>query len=409
MSPEFIKLFAPVLIFAAWVVFALRIKTPMLIGAGLFFASYAGFSANFSFVYREIHQLIQIFLIICFLGTALLTARFNKINYIPVVFLLFIIVSLAFAPFDNDARLQLINYIVCILVVNYLFSTIGNPQNLIKLMNFYATLSLLLSFIGFAEFVHNTSGRVETTFSNPNYYGFFLGVGYCVVYANWRGLRKYIALVMILFAIIMSGSRGAVILPVLQVLWSIYLLRSFHKVVYICIPVVIIILIVVLSGMTRFTASQGTEGSDAERIIFAQIALRMANNHPFSGVGWGRFINEFGNYSTFAEQVITSTGVTDVSNQDRRVSHNDFLRILAELGWIASFMFAAITIYGAKIVIKFRGSGHGYLLPIWLGLLLFSLGHNNMNSALFWFIFLLPYFIYSSNYQPFAISRKSLI
>lgn len=409
MIIEFIKLFAPALILGAWVIFALRVKSPSLIGVGLFFASYVGFSQNFSFVYRELHQGIQILLTAVFILYSIRTGRILRVNVIFGVFLFFIGISLIFAPMDEDAKSQLLNYLVAVCVANYLFVSLRTIKDLDKVMRFVAGLSVLLALFGFVEFLFNAAGRAEATFSNPNYYGLFLGVGFCVVFASWRGWRRNFALVLIVLAIFMSESRSAIVFPVLQFLWIIYREGRFLKFLPIAMTLLLAATFIFYSGSSRYADTDQKEASDAERIIFAGIALRIANDHPLTGVGWGRFISEFGNYSSSAEQVfIASGGVIDASKQDRRVTHNDFLRILAELGLIVFTMAIAFVIYGAKVIVKKRGFGLDYMPPIWFGLLLFSMGHNNMNGAFFWFFLLLPFYINSRDFRG-GVAEQSAV
>jgi len=400
MNPEIIKLFVPVLIIAAWLAFAFRVRTPLVAGAGLFFASYAAFSANFTFVYRELHQLIQISLICLFIVPAMRSGLIFKVNLFFLIMLSFVGLSLVYAPFDEDAKSQFINLLVAIGVVNYLLSALRTNEDIHCVLHFIALLSVLLACIGVLEFAFNQSGRVEATFSNPNYYGLFLGVGSCVVLATWGGLLRNMGFVLVLAAIIMSGSRSAIAFPLLQVLWTLYRAKNTRKYFPLVIGSLLFTVLFLNYGLTRFKDTSQTQTSDTERVIFARIALRMANSHPLTGVGWGRFINEFGSYSTLSERILTSSGVVDVSDQERRVTHNDYLRILAELGWIAFVFSIAASVYGMKLLINKNGFGLEYLLPVWLGMLFFSIGHNNMNSAFFWAFFLLPFFLNSRRALP---------
>jgi len=393
MEDQFIKLLTPVLIFGAWIFFTMETKSVLLMGTGLFFASYASISSNYTFVYREIYQLLQILLTVVFIIRALHKRIISRINLIFVVLLGFIGVSLIFAPLDNNVKSQLMNYLVAASVANYIFISIRSTKDLENVLFFVARLAVILASLGLLEFLYNPESRVEVTFSNPNYYGFFLGIGFCVVFIKWNGWPRNIALVIIVFAIIMSGSRSAVAFPVLQSIWVLYRKLNFRKVITMVTSLMLIITFIIYSGLTRFNYTNLSDSSNMERIIYAKIALRMANNHQLTGVGWGRYISEFSNYSSLAEQVITTSGVVDVSEQESRVTHNDYLRILAELGWIAFFMAIIISVYGIRLIIINYGFGLEYLPPIWIGLLLFSFTHNNMNNALFWFLFLLPFFL----------------
>lgn len=397
MNAEIVKLVGPLLILGYWGLFAMRVKKTSVILVGLFFASYAGFSSNFNFAYRELHQIIQLFLILITVFSFIESLALEKINKTTLSFLFFIGISLFYNQIDIDSNAQLINYISSICVVNFLFSALFKSNDLDLFVRYFAKLSVLLALLGFLEFALTSNTRIEATFSNPNYYGLFLGVGSCFVYVSWHGLKRNIAFLLIIVAIVLCGSRSAIIFPVIQVFWVAYRSGSLMKIVPIVTGITIIIFLVMNLGLTRFTDTVQTEGSDAERIVFAKIALMMAIEHPFTGVGWGRFISEFGNYSPLAEKVLTSGRAIDVSGQDRRVTHNDFLRILAELGWLAFILSITYSFYGVILLVKNNGFGLDYLFPSYLGILLFSLGHNNMNSAFFWFFYLLPFYLNLKN------------
>jgi O-antigen ligase len=409
MIQEYIKLLAPLLIMAAWANFAIKVKFPRLIGVGLFFASYVAFSQNFSLIYREIHQGLQILLVAAFIVSTIRSGRMLRINMYLGVFLFFIVMSLIFSTLDEDAISQLLNYLVAFCVANYLFISLRSLGDLDHALNFVARLSLMLALFGLFEVLLNMTSRAEATFSNPNYYGLFLGVGFCIVFAKWDGWQRNFSLLVVVSAILFSGSRSAMIFPILQLFWMIYRGGNIKKFMPLVIVLGLAVVYVLNSGSSRYLATDQKEASDAERIIFANVALNMSKDHPLTGVGWGRFINEFGNYSSYVSKIVISSGdVIDVSNQDRRVTHNDYMRILAELGWPALCLVIIFIIYGLRIIIKNKGFGLDYVLPIWLGLLLFSATHNNMNSAFFWFFLLLPFHV-SSRYFKWTLKNKQLI
>jgi len=394
MNQEFIKLIFPSFIFISWVIFSFRFrKKYTIIGSALYLASYVAFSSNFIFVYREFHQFIQLILICFFIYPTILSGRPGWINKILMVFLLFIVISLISSPIDEDAKSQLINFIVCLGVTNYLFSSIKSSSDVEKIFQYMASLAVILSIAGLLEFASDPGRRIETTFSNPNYFGLFLGIGFCAVAVSFNGFKRNLSLILILVMIVASGSRSSIAFPFFYSLWHIYRQKRYDKQIILLLFFLIMTTSVVYSGMTRFSDKEQTAASDAERLVFAKIAIRMANTHPFTGVGWGRFISEFENYSSFSEQVVTAGGVIDVSEQTRRVTHNDFLRILAELGWVAFATVIALTIYGVRLQLTSFTHFFSFLPPIWGGMVFFSIGHNNLNNALFWFIFLLPFFL----------------
>lgn len=408
MSPELIKIFAPVIAFLAWMFFVNKQKYKVIKGVSLYFLSYAVFSSNFSFFYREIHQVIQILLIVLFLFATTRSRRVQEINIVFLVFLLFVGVSLVFSGINEDAKSQLINLLVSFSVCNYLFVATNNSKNLDRALEFFAGLSVFVALTGFLEFFVNGNSRIEGTLSNSNYYGFFIGIGFCLVFVKWQGWRRNVALCFILIAIILSGSRSALLLPLLQYLWFSYRTGNIKKLIPYVLLLSVAVAVIAGSGISRFSNTEETASSDAERIIFAGIALSMANDNPFTGVGWGRFISEFGKYSSTSQVIALDEGDIDASTQDRRVTHNDFLRILAELGWVAFLATVGFLLYGFYIVLNKKYLNSDCLTPIWFGMILFSASHNNLNNALFWFFILLPYYIYGKECYKKNRHRRKL-
>ena len=148
MSSELIKLFAPLLMFVLWISFAFRVRSPILIIAGLFLASYAGCSANFEFIYRELHQAIQAIMLVYVLFYGLYFQHIFRVNLIFGILFVFIGISLIFVPFNLDIKMQLINYITMIGSVNFLYITIiQSRENLKYLMRFIVNLAVLLAII----------------------------------------------------------------------------------------------------------------------------------------------------------------------------------------------------------------------------------------------------------------------
>ena len=398
MNQDTLKLLAPFVFVIAWLEFSLHNRSKYLILATLFFTSLVAFSQNFVFIYREIHQGIQMVLILFSVRTLIKSKKILKFNRLFLIFLILIGISFIFSRFDEDARIQLVNLVVAITVTNFLYGSLNSVSRIKVVLKFIARITIILSIIGLIEYAAISSERIEGTFANPNYYAFFLGIGYCFVFYSNKGVAKNLSLILILTAIVLSGSRAGLAFPLLQMIWHIYKSNNLKGFIVYGICGSIVALGIAGSGVTRFSdASNSSEGSDAERIIFTRIAFQMAADHPFTGVGWGRYISEFKNYSSNSEQIATSSGVIDASEQERRVTHNDLTRILAELGWIAFILSLISLIVGLLNIIRNKNSEMEYILPLWLGTVIFSLTHNNLNSALFWFIFLMPFHFFSIN------------
>lgn len=385
---EFFKAFPPLICIIYWIFFAKKGVNQLTIFLTLFLVFFVSFSANFFSIYRYLYQLMQLILIGCFLYLTFKSKKISKILIIPLIFLFFIIFSLITNHFDTDAQVQTINFISILGVLGFFSIAFKEKYNIIKSIDFLGNLAFIASVFGLFEFATLLSPRIEGTFTNPNYYALFLGVGFCSVYNNKNQKFFMLKLIVIFLAILLSGSRAGIVFPIIQLLWSLYLRRKYF--LLICILTIII-------SITQFIdLSRGgsTQGSDAERVLFAKIALNMSKDHPYNGVGWGRYPAEFSDYSGNIPTIMLDDGVIDASSQDRRVTHNDLLRILSELGYLA-FLFAIYyLIHTFYILVRYRGFGEHFLMPCWLGMILFSLTHNNMNSILFWLFLTMPLYFY---------------
>ncbi|WJG10406.1 O-antigen ligase family protein [Aliiglaciecola sp. LCG003] len=394
MPEDFINLIAPPFFILLWGRFCIQNKSTNLKICALFFTSIVCFSQNFSLIFRELHQLIQVFIAGFFLILVVQKKSFHKILLFPLVFLFLILASLLFAPFDNDAKSQFINYLVVISVLSFLLITLKDNRDLILILRFIGELAFLTACFGIVEYVLGvTTSRIEATFANPNYFALFIGVGWVPVLCYFPRKFRWVSLFIMTVAIIISGSRAALVFPLAYMVWIVYKQASLAKMfAYLSVGVVLVGLLL-FSGLTRFSSSE-TGGSDAERLIFAKIAISMALENPFAGVGWGRFISEFSNYSSDVDKIVLEHGTIDASEQDRRVTHNDLLRIMAELGLVSFALVIFFLLKTALLIKKNKGFGVDSLFPCWFGMFIFSLAHNNLNTAFSWFFFLLPWLLY---------------
>jgi O-antigen ligase len=389
LNTEIIKLLGPflgIIIWYKWTYsFSFNNKLKL---AGLFLTSFVLFASNFVFIYRALHQIIQIFLIILFI------VLLNKRNYISKVifpffiFTIFILISLINQKIDQNVTTQLINYFIIILVTNFLFIAIKNVSDIKIFMHLLAQLSIFCSITGLIEFFMNPVMRIEAYSSNANYFALFLGIGFCVILSEWKSKYKYIYLFIIFITILISGSRAPLIFILIHILIKAY---KNKKLILTLISFFILFILLNFLGLRQLD-KDSTEGSNLDRIALIYSGLKMVEEHPISGVGWGRFGNEIVSYSGLIDVLQNSNGETvDLSTQEGKVSHNDFLRIVTELGLpcLVLVLYWLISIF--LTTLKNNSYNLEFLLPIWVGILFFSFTHNNLNNSFFWYIFLLPY------------------
>lgn len=252
------------------------------------------------------------------------------------------------------------------------------------------------SVFGVVEFIFQNE-RVNGTFANPNYYALFLGVVFALNHYLSKNRFKYVASMIIILSIIFTGSRSALLIPVLCIIIDIVKSKDYLRKIITLIGLFFFVLMVALSGTSRF-GGDAASGSDAERLAFGKVAIEMANDNKYTGVGWGRFITRFQSYAEQTESFEFKGIVMDISHQERRVTHNDLLRILSELGYIA-LLFTLVFLARVGWIFSTRFSQTPtWIIAIWCGMIIFSLTHNNLNTAFSWYFLLMPFHLRYINF-----------
>lgn len=390
---EVTKYLFPALFCALWLLYVKKTRSRRFAWVGLFFVSFAAFSQNFEFIFRDFHQAVQVPMIL--LGfIAIIQGKAPRTPVkIFLVILGFIVLSIVCSTLDTDARSQLVNYVAVVGVASFLltqFKGFDLKQQRI-FARFMVWLGFLVALSGLFEVAITGVARAEGTFANPNYFALFIGICYSFLFVkrlSWHDLA--LAGVMLL-VILLSGSRSALIVPLLSHLWSIW--RS-EKLRTRAQKVALISLAIVLSSvsLSGLLDRAGADASDAERILFTRIGWRMSLDQPVTGVGWGRFPVVFSDYASNIEGILLSDqSVVDVSGQEQRVSHNDFVRVMAELGFPAGAFFTLVFVTAMITAFRATGMMSNVMMPVLLGLLLFSITHNNLNTATTWFFLTMPF------------------
>jgi len=350
--------------------------------------SFFAFGQNYLFHFREVHQIIQLTLSFLAIGYCI---KNNSLTRPPIYFFIFgffIFISLVFNGFDSDASSACINFL-SIFVFFWAFicrkDVIANFNVVLK---FWCSSAVILSLAAILESLVTGVGRSEVTFANPNYLAYVLGTGFCLT--SILKTKNIILIRLIIFVgILATASRSGIVFVGLFILSEIWYSKSAQKKLFMSMILVAgVIFIVTFLQKNR----DGSEASDGERLLISNIVLEIVNDRPMVGVGWGRFTNEFNSYAATIPNVVLSTGdEIDFSNRERLVTHNDYFRIAAELGLPALIFALFATVLNFKLLLKLNPQIRLWLFPVWLGVVAFSLGHNNLNNVTFWLFFWMPY------------------
>lgn len=390
---QLVKVVLPWLLLLFWLVHAGSLRHFRAAAAALYLTVFAGFASNFTPFYREVGQFAAIVVGIYVLLEIYHRRRILRINNLFGAFALFALVSLASNQVTSLALAALLNLVSVILAVNFLCLRLELPDALAAFMRYYVRLSLLLATFSVIEWT-TFGGRAEVTFSNTNYLGFFLGPAACAALC-FPGIRgRWTSWLIISLGIYSTGSRAAMMFPLFAAI-AFFSFGGARRVVY-ASPLLVLFSIValVVPQPASLTGRTSLEGSDLERYTAIEVGWEMIRENPVVGVGWGRFQEEFWTYLGQAESLLPGTSAIDINSQRDVVSHNDLVRVFAEMGIPAGFFFCWLIVFAIYAAWRFAGEYKPFVLAVLGGSLVFSLTHNNLNSSLFWYLFLLPIGLY---------------
>ena len=177
---------------------------------------------------------------------------------------------------------------------------------------------------------------------DPNFYAmtllYALAIGYQYIY-NKQILAKiigFVGVITILYAILMLGSRGALLACMMTILaYEIY--RKHYKVLLV-FAVAICMLMTWLAGMfDRFTLDVMLESGGAGRTDIWLAGIEMIKDNFLQGVGLNNFMTRYNEYAALSE--------TGYSRGLYRFPHNFAVEIMAELGFIGFIIYGYLYIY----------------------------------------------------------------
>lgn len=239
---------------------------------------------------------------------------------------------------DVYKAIKVVTFFECIFAfVEYVFLTIGQENVL-----FHATQS-------YYELV-----RVDGTFTDANYLGWFLACSCIVFFSRYllKSMKKIDAIIwwFTFGALLLTLSRSS-LLACLTGMSCIFLVYSRHNirlliksiiffgVIFVCV----FLILDNLGVLERYTTMMDLERGDVYvRIVLYVTAIDVFLDNIFLGVGAGNYMSAMGEYARF-------TGAT-------MIPHNSFLEIASETGvfslGLMVYFFYTIICLGMKYVNK---------------------------------------------------------
>ena len=346
-------------------------------------------SANFSLIYRYLYQ----FIIFAFSLYSLRLIILRRKTFLFHYFFFFFLVSVLLSYFINSgfnsssANTSLVNYIL-VMISSIGISTIFIQEKniLLHLSDYLRKLLFYNSILIILIFVYSGFGyRVEYTFSNTNYLAFFLGASMIFIHMiSLSDIKDNVTPMLLLAAIFCTGSRSILFIA-LPFYFFLYLRKKpwlFILLTIIAIPLVI-----------NFTEKLGEmarvkdiaeDASILQRYEIFLVVKNIFEAKPLFGIGYGRFIEEFKYY--LDGDIVLLHAIDEI------VTHNDYYRVLAELGLFGLFLFLFYIFKNAFYLLKIKYDFA--VLFLFMLAVSYSFTHNNLNSFLFWLMASMPYIYY---------------
>lgn len=310
-----------------------------------------------------------IFIVYGFL-TESFSIKFNGIDFIFICFLLLATISAFSSYFLKESLIGLFKYLIFFIGYFVFKNTISNSKKstLIILLSSLFIFATIASFIGIYQYIigveplatwedpnaEDTHTRVYSTLGNPNllagYLLLVMPLGFTLPFEFKSNIFHKTAFFMgsliILLSIIFTGSRGAYIAVLAQMLISIIVLASIFLKKYKISPILAIAITLIFSILvlgiivflfpvvkerilTIFTFRE--HSSNSYRVNVWISCLNMLKDNFFIGIGPGN--------STFR----LAYGLYMISGFDALAAYNIFLEFAVELGilgfFIALFIF----------------------------------------------------------------------
>jgi len=399
--------FIPILVIG-YFLFFLRSSHANNILTGLIFISYLVFATNYTNygldfdIFRYLHRGIGVLVVIA-LAVYIYRGKVNVFKEQAVIILALFFLTLLLSFIGNDIYMAYYihyvrNFIFIALIVMYLYLILDTDEKVQELFQLIIAITVVLSLFVVVEVLQiGWQSRVRLFYSNPNYLGYALLPGLVLAIFS-KQKYKQLVVPLIIFSIFATGSRAAELSVVFIVLLFIFFnIKQLNK-AYLAVS----LLVVISTLMLFFDKIVTNQDFNGTRGVLAKITLNVFNEHPINGMGYGQFRKSF---SRYVDEDIRKIGNIEIekalAENAEKMTHNDFLTIVAELGLIGLvfiiFLFYKLYNELKKLLLHSRND---YFLSIGLmgGSLIFSLFHNNLTSFVFWFILFVP-FIMNRNYE----------
>lgn len=272
----------------------------------------------------------------------------------------------------------LINIIFICLLIFFVFSNLKDVEELLNISKYTFPSFLLLMFFGYYDYIVLRMERIGDDV-NPNYYAqmtIILFIFYIFNSKKIFSIKSFIITFSVFQLVYLSDSSSAKIsLIILGSMVILYLFKVKHS----CINFIGPLYLLFVGYFTYKTINFSIEDSildafvkeDLSRVYIWKYAWENITVHPFMGF----------EYNTFRAPWSTVWLVT----------HNDYLRIMVELGIFGSILFLVYLMIQFSKISKIKNEKLFFLnSSLFFITLTYSITHNNINNFMFWLALILP-------------------
>jgi O-antigen ligase len=413
-----------------WYLYFLKNNKLNNVFSTLIFLSFLMFATNYDHygleidIYRYLHRLIGIFISVSLIFYVLKN-RVNFFKELPILILVFFLVILLISYFGNDIYMDYYfhyvrNFIFISLIVSYLFFKVNTNSKIDELFKLILYLTVIMALMIVYEVISEDSWQLRANlfYSNPNYLAYALMPGFVLaIYSENK--YKWVMAALLLYAIFATGSRSIELGAVVIIVFFLFY-KNINRTLFFSslAGLVLLCYLILFSSLPFFSDIVKNSNLDKSRLATAYISLKMIDENPVNGIGYGQFRIK---YVDYVDQDVLNLGIKALNDSvsthnplmtDKYIlaqgyyrnmeimTHNDLLTIVSELGMIGLAFILYVTyklFYELKQLSLYNRKYFYISLSLIMPSLVFSLFHNNLTSFMFWFIILLP-FIFNRNF-----------
>ncbi|MFB3226206.1 O-antigen ligase family protein [Exiguobacterium sp. PHA03] len=280
----------------------------------------------------------------------------------------------------------LINVSYITLLVSFVFIVLRSEKTLLNILSSTKLSLYMLIFFGLYDFLINKWERVGSDV-NPNYYAQMLIILLVFhVYSNNKNLSENISLyfLSVILVFLSDSSSGKISIILLSLITIFVILKIKKWTINILGFVYVFIIFYFIYKTIKVSITGGIMDiflkDDLSRVYIWQYAWESIKENIWIGHEYNTFRSPWNNMYF--------------------VTHNDYLRIAAELGGISAIIFIFYIFLQINKMSLIKNNMMFYLSSsLFFVTITYSITHNNINNFMFWIGIIFPSIAYIIQYE----------